>query len=210
MWDISDILQQLDIVSAESFKQAITDQGLLQRAGIPSRSFEGYLYPTKYEFKKPIDPKEVAWKMLETGDYQWKQEYTEKANEYSFSRHEVITLASILRKLTANVNEMKLISSVIHNRLNQGMRLELDVTLEYGIPNHTGPITPELRDYSTPYNTHKNYRLPPGPICNPDVIAIEAALYPAESEYLYFVNSGGKFLFGATLGEHNRNLNKAK
>ncbi|MCB0318212.1 MAG: endolytic transglycosylase MltG, partial [Bdellovibrionales bacterium] len=100
-------------------------------------------------------------------------------------------------------------SSVFHNRLNQDMLLQSDPTVIYGIKNFDGNITKQHLLTPTPYNTYTNPGLPPGPICNPGATAIQAALYPAESNFLFFVADGqGSHVFSTTLDEHNKNVRK--
>jgi UPF0755 protein len=124
------------------------------------------------------------------------------------SRHEVLTLASIIQKETGRLEEMPLISSVFHNRLKKGMMLQADPTVIYAIADFDGNLTKAHLQTDSPYNTYMHFGLPPGPIANPGDDAVRAALYPIESDYLYFVADGtGGHMFNTTLDEHNRAVN---
>jgi UPF0755 protein len=126
-----------------------------------------------------------------------------------FSEREIITIASIVEKETPDPNEKPLVSAVIHNRLRRGIRLQSDPTVIYGIPNFNGNLTrKDLRRY-TPYNTYVIKGLPPGPISNPGIDSINAALSPASVDYLYFVSKNdGTHHFSSTLKEHNAAVDK--
>jgi UPF0755 protein len=206
---IAKLLEEAGLISAESFITTSRDQTLLKTAGIKHDSFEGYLFPETYLFSRPITAKDVIWRMLEEGDNRWPTEYTERADQLNMVRHEVLTLASIIEKESGNFQEQPTIASVFHNRLGQGMRLQADPTVIYGLENFDGNI--RKADLSNPhrYNTYVHFGLPPGPICNPGASAIKAALYPTETAYLFFVSNGqGSHIFSATLQEHNNAVNR--
>ncbi|NIZ10772.1 endolytic transglycosylase MltG [Pseudooceanicola sp. HF7] len=127
------------------------------------------------------------------------------------SPEELLTIASIIEKETAVPGERTLVASVFENRLRRGMRLQTDPTVIYGVTNGQGVLDRGLRrselDRVTPYNTYQIDGLPPGPIANPGRAAIEAAVHPADTEYVYFVADGtGGHAFAATLAEHNANV----
>lgn len=208
VWEIGKLLEAAGLMSKSDFNAAIVDVKLLHEAGIPeeSRSFEGYLFPDTYSFSRPVEPKRVIWTMLKQGIDKWTDEFTSRTEELKMTRHEILTLASIIEKESGSkLDEQPLISAVFHNRLKQGMKLQADPTVIYGIPNFNGNLTRQDLETPTPYNTYTNFGLPPGPISNPGLSAIKAALYPADSPALYFVsNNNGSHIFSATLEEHNR------
>jgi UPF0755 protein len=118
-------------------------------------------------------------------------------------------LASLIEKEACTNSEKPLISSVFHNRIIQGMRLQSDPTAVYSIDGFTGKIGPDDLLRESPYNTYRHGGLPPGPICNPGLDSIKAALWPAKTDYLYFVSKGdGTHVFSHTLQEHNRAISK--
>ena len=212
IWQVADEIEKSGLLSKDEFIKAVTDPSLVGKAGIvdttqkSAPSFEGYLFPNTYKFSRPVTAEKIVWTMLEEGEKQenWNKEFGEQAEKVSLSRFEVITLASIIEKESGNVEEQPIISSVFHNRLKAGIQLQSDPTVIYGIPNFNGNLTRADLDNPTPYNTYKRFGLPIGPIANPGRSAIKAALFPAETNYLYFVGDGkGKHIFSTTLAEHN-------
>jgi UPF0755 protein len=143
--------------------------------------------------------------MLERFRSNFSTDWEQKAAEIGFSLHEVITLASIIEKETGDPSERPLISSVFHNRLKRGMRLETDPTVIYGIKDFDGNLTRKHLETPGPYNTYIIKGLPPGPIASPGKKAIEAAVFPAQTEYLFFVSkNNGSHHFSSSLDDHNR------
>ena len=213
IWDVAPLLAEAglysDAFTADDFNAALTDKTLLARFGILADSFEGYLFPETYTFSRPIDAKAIVAAMLKEGERNWSAEWSDMLDKLKLSRHEVLTLASIIEKESGNVDEQPIISSVFHNRLRQGMRLQSDPTVIYGVPNFDGNLTKEHLETPGPYNTYLNHGLPPGPIANPGRTAIEAAIKPAETQYLFFVGDGnGRHVFSTTLQEHNEAVRK--
>lgn len=210
IWELGKIVDEAGLMPKDEFDKALTDPRLLVEAHILSNSFEGYLFPETYEFSRPVTAKQVIWKMMEEGEKHWSAAYTEKADQLKLTRHDVLTLASVIEKESGNVSEQRIISSVFHNRLNQGMKLQSDPTVIYGIPNFNGNLVrADLENENNRYNSYVYYGLPPGPIGNPGASAIEAALNPEQTNFLYFVADGsGGHAFAATLKEHNDNVNK--
>ncbi len=127
-------------------------------------------------------------------------EWERRAAEMGLSAHQAVTLASIIEKETGAPSERPLIASVFHNRLKRGMRLETDPTVIYGVKNFDGNLTRRHLETPTPYNTYMIKGLPPGPIANPGKDSLWAALYPAQSDYLFFVSrNNGTHQFSTTL-----------
>ena len=138
-----------------------------------------------------------------------KQEFLKRAGDMGFSYHEIITLASLIEKETGKDSERKQISSVFHNRLKKNMLLQTDPTVIYVIDIFDGNIRKRDLKIDSPYNTYLYKGLPPGPIANPGLKSIIAALYPANTSNLYFVSKqDGSHKFSATLNEHNRAVQK--
>ena len=139
----------------------------------------------------------------------FKPEWKERAKTLGMTIHQVITLASIIEKETAVADERPIISSVFHNRLKRNMRLESDPTVIYGMGDYNGNITRKDLERPTPYNTYAIKGLPPGPISNTGAKAIEAALYPADGKFLYFVSkNNGTHHFSNNFKDHNRAVRK--
>jgi len=208
MLDLAVALEEAGVIKKEAFVPSLTDPDLLAKAGLNVSSFEGYLFPETYLFSRPIDAAHIIWRMLEEGEKRWTTEFANRADELRMSRHEILILASIVEKESGLADEQPRIASVFHNRLSQGMKLQADPTVIYGIPNFNGNITKEnLQNADNSYNTYMHFGLPPGPICNPSETAIHATLFPETTNYLFFVSDGnGRHLFSTTLQEHNENV----
>jgi len=132
-------------------------------------------------------------------------EWQQRTKNLGFTIHEMVTLASIIEKETGDASERPVISSVFHNRIRKGMRLESDPTVIYGIEAFDGNITRKHLSTPTPYNTYTQKGLPPGPIANPGKASIEAALFPADTSYLYFVARGdGTHQFSTDIRGHRQ------
>jgi UPF0755 protein len=208
IWEIGQLLQQVGILPRAEFEAILTDPAALKDAGIEGASFEGYLFPETYQFPRNTRPQKIVSTMVEQLDKIWKPEWNARLTELGMTKHQILTLASIIEKETGSADEQPLISSVFHNRLKKKMKLQADPTVIYGIPNFNGNLTKEDLGTPTPYNTYVIEGLPPGPIANPGKKAIEAALYPANTEYLYFVADGqGKHIFSENLENHNQAVN---
>lgn len=183
---------------------------LLAAFGIPGRDAEGYLMPETYAFRKDTSANEVVRKMIALFFARTKP-LTEKYQPSSkMSLHSVVTLASIIEKEGAGPEEFRTISAVFHNRLRLNMPLQADPTVIYANPSYDGNIHKKDLSLDSPYNTYKYRGLPPGPISNPSLRALEAAYDPLDADYLYFVamGEGRGHHFSATLEEHNRAVRK--
>lgn len=204
LWQIAKALEDSQILLGTDFLQAAQDRTLLDRLEVAAPSLEGYLFPETYHFSGKQTALGVLWTMVEQFYKQWKPEYDQRLLELNLSKHEIITLASIIEKESGNQSEQPLVSSVFHNRLRNGMKLESDPTLVYGLQDFNGVVLNKHKETESPYNTYKNFGLPPGPIANPGMTAIKAALYPEDSEFLFFVADGkGGHKFSTNLREHN-------
>lgn len=204
IWEAAKVIGESGLLTEEEFKKALVDPELLRKWGVPGRSFEGYLFPNTYYFSRPITAEEVIGTFIKEGEKNWDDSFTQKADELRMTRHDILTLASIIEKESGNKDEQPLISSVFHNRLKEGMKLQSDPTVIYGIPNFNGNLTRVDLETPTAYNTYTNFGLPPGPIANPGLTAIKAALNPAYSNFLFFVADGrGGHKFSTTLRDHN-------
>jgi uncharacterized YceG family protein len=163
---------------------------------------EGYLYPDTYEFYRLDKPENVIGKFLKNAESKITEDDRAKAESLGYSVYEILTIASLIEKETGNDNYRANISSVIHNRLKIKQLLQLDCTINY-VEYYIKPyITGDINRYNSYYNTYKCSALPAGPICNPGKKAIQAALNPAETNYLYFYSdTEGIYYFTATYDE---------
>jgi UPF0755 protein len=206
--EIASRLASLRLTDKKSFMDTLSDQRFLSYLGIESTSGEGYLYPDTYVLDRSMSTKDIIKTMVNQFWKMFTPEMRAKAKELNMTIHEVVTLASIIGKESGYRDEKALISAVFHNRLKKNMKLQSDPTAIYNIENFNGEIRKYLRK-NTPYNTYRISGLPPGPISNPAVDSLRAALYPAPVNYLYFVsNNNGSHHFTSTLAAHKRAILK--
>jgi len=200
---IGEILQAAGQVDAAQFSAMVSDPLLIEEnGGVP---LEGYLFPTTYTFTKGVAPIEIARRMLAQFHTVYDDAFRRRTEAIGLTRHEVVTLASMIERETTQPSERWLVSAVFHNRLKQGMRLQSDPTVIFGLPHFDGNLTRADLEMPTPYNTYLIDGLPPGPICSPGRESLQAALYPADVDYLFFVARGdGTHAFSRTLAEHNK------
>ena len=197
------------LASEKDFLAVARDPATAKALNIDAATTEGYLFPDTYYFPRGLDSFTIIASMVKQFEAAFKPEWHAQAKKMGLSVHEVVTLASIIEKETGAPAERPLIASVFHNRLKKGMRLETDPTVIYGIPDFDGNIKRRHLETYTPYNTYKIKGLPPGPIASPGALAIQAALYPAQTDYLYFVSKkDGTHQFSKTIKEHNAAVRK--
>ena len=185
------------------FEDLLTEKNILSKYDIDASSFEGYLYPNTYYFYYDTSPEDIIDTLVSQFWKEFDENLISRANELGLSVHEVVTLASIIEGEAMLDNERSTISSVYHNRLKINMKLQADPTIQYIIKGP--PKTLSTRDLriKSPYNTYQNYGLPPGPINNPGIQSIKAALYPLETNYLFFVAQGdGSHAFTTNEKDH--------
>lgn len=153
---------------------------------------EGYLYPDTYHFIKNQTVDDIVNQLAQTMDNMFTEKYTKKAKELGLSKHEVLTIASLIEREAKHDDERATISGVIHNRLKKDMLLQIDATVIYGEgkgKEHKTVIYKSELDKPNPFNTYTEIGLPPGPIASPGKESIKAALYPEKHNYLYYVLS---------------------
>ena len=195
-------LEQAMGVPAESTIAAASDAQLRERAGATSETVEGYLFPTLYRFRTAADAHEIVRQMVDTFDARWRPEWSARLEDLGLTRHELVTLASIIEGEMPLPAEAPFVSSVYHNRLTGGMRLQADPTVVYALGERRRLSFEDLQVESV-YNTYLIDGLPPGPINQPSTVSVVAALYPAPSDYLYFVaHADGRHLFSRSYREH--------
>jgi UPF0755 protein len=173
-------------------------------------ALEGYLFPDTYNFRADSTPDEIIERLLETFEDRVTGQMIAAADSLGLTLHQVITIASIVEREAADPEERTTIASVYYNRIARGMPLQADPTVQYqvGKPEDWWPAI-EVADLQRQgrYNTYLNPNLPPGPICNPSLASITAALQPARTDYLFFVAKGdGSHAFARTFEEHQENI----
>jgi UPF0755 protein len=200
---IGELLAEKKLVNLQDFMSIVQDPETLKKYGIPGPNLEGYLYPDTYQFGKGLSASSIVDVMI-TRFKEVVEPLRANIDESGMSLEQVLTLASIVEKETGSADERPLIASVFLNRLKKGMRLESDPTVIYGIKDFSGNIKREHLSQHTPYNTYTIKGLPPGPIANPGLESLKAVVFPAETDFLYFVSKNdGTHHFSKTLKEHN-------
>jgi len=170
---------------------------------LPRGSLEGYLFPSTYIFNVGEKPGLIVSEMLATFNEQFVKPYQHEIASQKLSLHELVTIASLVEREAKKPQERALIAGVIMNRLQRGMKLQIDATVQYALGKHKRRLLYRDLKTASPYNTYKHAGLPPGPICNPGLDCLLAALRPARTEALYYVARGdGTHIFSRTYEEH--------
>ena len=177
-------------IPAEEFVSAAarTDYGYDFLEDRAIRTTEGFLFPKKYEFERGVDATQVVDRLLR--QYLLEKEgldFAEAQDRFNLTEYELVTVASLVEKESANPEERSQIAGVIYNRIRSGMPLQVDATVQYALGEAKEALKLDDLDVDSPYNTYKNPGLPPGPIASPSRESIQAALEPAETYYLYYV-----------------------
>ena len=201
---IAEGIEKKGLGNRAEFLALAEDPEVMRGYGISGPSLEGYLYPDTYRFGRS-QPAVLIIDVMVKRFFNIISPFRQRIEASGMTLQQVITLASLIEKETGQSRERPLIASVFLNRLKKGMRLESDPTVIYGIKNFGGNLTRKDLSKPTPYNTYVIKGLPLGPIANPGKEAIKAVLYPADTDYLYFVSKNdGSHHFSKTLAEHNR------
>lgn len=205
MEEIAMLAQEAGLCSRQQFLSLCNDPEFINQFEIPGMTLEGYLFPDTYFFSRDTDGKTLIKKMVSTFNKTFNDTWKARAKKMDLSVHEVVILASIIEKETGNAKERPMISSVFHNRLKRHMRLRSDPTVIYGVSDFYDRIRYKHLRRVTPYNTYQIYGLPAGPIANPGAQSLKAALYPARTDYLYFVSKNDTtHKFSTNLKDHNK------
>lgn len=191
--------------------QLSEDRKFISDLGINAKSLEGYLLPETYYFHLGSSEEDILIKLHYEMEKLFDDEAQQQMEMLGFNKHEILTIASIIDGESNHVDEFKRIAGVYYNRLKKGMLLQADPTVQYLIRHRKryNRILYKDLEINSPYNTYKYLGLPPGPINNPGKDAVEAALYPEEHDYYFFVATGnGNHVFAKTNNEHNLNVSK--
>jgi UPF0755 protein len=173
-------------------------------------SLEGYLFPDTYNFFTDSDPDDIIIRILRNFDQRLSSEMRKEIDRQGKSIHEILTMASIIEKEVRSVDDMRIVSGIFWNRIRSGQALQSCATLAYILGINKAQYSYEDTRVNSPYNTYINRGLPPGPISNPGIRAIEAAIYPENTSYNYFLTSSitGETIFSRTYEEHVINKNR--
>jgi UPF0755 protein len=208
IFEIAARVEQAGLGTRQDFLDAAVKQaGLVADLDPGAKSLEGYLFPDTYHFSRKATPAQIAATMV--------RRFRVVAGQLGLQEdvHRVVTMASLVERETAVNAERPLVASVFENRLAKNMPLMTDPAVIYGLElegQWRGEIYQSDLARDTPYNTYLHTGLPPGPVANPGVRSLRAAMEPAKTDYFYFVAAGfqpqGHSLFARTLEEHNRNV----
>ena len=208
IFDIGNRLQQSGFGPSQTFVDvARQEAGLVSDLDPQAKSLEGYLFPDTYR----IGPREAMPQIAAMMVKRFRQAALQLGLVHDF--HNVVTMASLVERETAVEGERPLVASVFENRLGKRMPLMTDPSVIYGLEvtgQWRGSIYASDLQRDTAYNTYVHAGMPPGPIANPGIKSLHAAMFPAQTTYLYFVAAGqnpqGRSAFASTLAEHNRNV----
>ncbi len=206
---IADLLHEKHLVDPMRYMRLTVDSDFIRTLSLRVNDLEGYLFPDTYRFARHMEPEHIIRTMVARFRQVMTKAYRTRAEQLGLSVYQVLTLASLIEKETARPDERALISGVFHNRLRQKIPLQSDPTVIYLLENFDGNLRKHDLLNNSPYNTYHVAGLPYGPIANPGKAAIHAALYPAFTEYLYFVSrNDGSHEFSATFADHQRAVEK--
>ncbi len=204
-------------ISAEQFLLVVYQPGL---SGLPEPwrsmvNLEGFLMPGEYAVERGMSAEDLVSLILVRFDQQVEAELRQRYAAQGLDLRQAVTLASMVEREAVVEDEQALIASVFLNRLQQGMKLDSDPTVQYAVGYDAGrggwwvnPLTVEDLGVDSPYNTYRVMGLPPGPIANPGLTALQAVAYPAQTQYLYFrarCDASGRHVFAVTYEEHLQN-----
>ncbi|MGZ9584800.1 endolytic transglycosylase MltG [Paenibacillus marinisediminis] len=219
---IADKLNEEGIVTKDEFLKAaekIQASGKLPYGAVPSKQakypLEGYLFPSTYEMKVGSTAEDIINRMLQEMEKRiaaipnWEADMKQRGLDLNG----LLTVASLIEREVVVDEERALVAGVIYNRIDQGMKLQIDATVQYALDEPKERLYYKDLEIDSPYNTYKIEGLPPGPIANPSIASIEAALKPEASEYLFYVtkkDGSNTHLFAKTFAEHEKNIQKSK
>lgn len=220
-WTLKDIAQKLEekgILSAEDFMDKVQkpkangftqDKYPVLYSKPDTVDLEGYLFPDTYRFKKGTDVEKVVGTMLDNLLKKFTPQMAADMDRQGKTLHEILTMASILEKEVRSLEDKKIVAGILWKRIEIGMPLQVDATVNYITGGKKPSVTIDETKIDNPFNTYMYKGLPPGPISNPGLESIIAAIYPEKSDYLFYLTSpDGKVIYSKTFEEHVKNKNK--
>ena len=197
---------------ASAFVDAANDASPIHALDPDAKDLEGYLFPETYALPRRTDAVRLVRLMADRFTHVFTADLRQAAKARGLTVRQAVTLASIVEKETARPDERPVVAAVYANRLRIGMGLQCDPTVIYALlraGKYTGSLHHDDLSYDSPYNTYRYPGLPPGPIAAPGKRSLEAAVHPAEADFLYFVSrNDGSHEFARNLDDHNRNVQK--
>jgi UPF0755 protein len=204
------IYQSQGFGPADDFIKAARQGSLVRDLDPAAEDLEGYLFPETYTLPRATQASKLVSIMVDRFRDTYSSLEPKRSGESNLSVRQIVTLASLVEKETGKAEERPLVAAVYRNRLSRNMAMQADPTVVYALVKagtYDGNIRKQDLAFDSPYNTYKYPGLPPGPIASPGRAALEAALAPADVEYLYFVSrNDGSHAFAETLAQHNGNV----
>ncbi len=198
-------------VPLDSLELAVRDRDAILRVGSPTGTLEGYLFPDTYRFPPDANAEAIVDEMLKRFEAQWTPAMKARLDSTRMSRHAILTLASIVEEEARVDSERPVIAGVYLNRIAKKMPLQADPTVRFALGKYTDRVLYRDLTVDSPYNTYKVKGLPPGPIAAPGRKSLEAALWPANVPWLFFVaHPDGHHVFTRTFREHSRAIRAVK
>jgi UPF0755 protein len=208
---ITPLLARTLKVPTDSVTAAVRDTSMLARLDIPTPTLEGYLFPDTYAFPIGTTARQAVREMVYDFERRWKPAWDTRAADLKINRNDLVTMASIVEREARLPEERPVIAAVYYNRLQKGMLLQADPTVQYALGHHVGRVLYKDLTKESPYNTYTHKGLPPGPIASPGVASLAAAANPASVPYLYFVaGRDGHHEFRTTLQEHTSAIRQVR
>jgi UPF0755 protein len=209
--EMAALAESRGVGTAAEFIKGANDRSLMQGLDPSARNLEGYLFPDTYPVTR-TDSRRLVRAMVDGFEHVLTPAMREAVEQRGLSLHQMVTLASIVEKEAARPDERPIVAAVYLNRIRRGIPLQCDPTVIYALQlagKYNGNLRRDDLMFDSPYNTYRYPGLPPGPIASPGRAALDAAIHPADVDYLYFVSrNDGSHAFARTLDEHNRNVQK--
>jgi UPF0755 protein len=210
--EMARVFEERGFGSGADFSRAASDPSLIRDLDQAAPDLEGYLFPETYSLPRTASAADVVKQMVSLFKDRFDADLRAAAAAAGFSVRDIVTLASLVEKETAQPDERPLVAAVYRNRLTKRMPMQADPTVIYAMQKagkYNGNIRRDDLQIESRYNTYRYAGLPPGPIASPGLAALQAAIRPADVRYLYFVSrNDGTHAFAETLAEHNRNVSK--
>jgi UPF0755 protein len=210
---VAERVEQAGLAQAEEIEEAAVAETAASdvEMPLPDDSLEGYLFPETYDFVYDIEAEAIVARMVRELDRRFYQPHRLAIEERGLTLHEIVTLASLVEREARVPEERARIAGVIQNRLDRGMKLQIDATVQYALPEHKERLLFEDLEVESPYNTYLHEGLPPGPIASPGLPSLMAALQPESTEALFYVaRPDGSHIFSPTYREHQQAIEQIR
>ncbi len=210
---IADRIAEADVADREDFLEAAVPRTVAEEIEmpLPDDSLEGYLFPETYDFRYDDGPRAIVLRMVREMQRRFFEPNREEVEARGLSLHEIITLASLVEREAKVDDERALIAGVLQHRLDIGMKLQCDATVQYALGKHRQRLLFDDLEVASPYNTYRHKGLPPGPIASPGLPSLMAALRPRKTDALFYVaRPDGTHAFSRSYEEHRQAIREIR